>query len=128
MFSCVPYSLLIFRAMGLKQQRDHMRAMGQFVPDSDDEEGQEEQQVKQIGHYIFYYVTFSFLWIVLNRGGDLNIKILFLMLEFFCVFFQFLPEPLSEDGVKGRFKTHPWHCGLCNSWFQSITILKFYHR
>ncbi|XP_023334759.1 uncharacterized protein LOC111706189 [Eurytemora carolleeae] len=71
------------RAIGLKQQRDHMRAMGQFVPDSDDEEGQEEQ--------------------------------------------QFLPEPLSENGVKGRFKTHPWHCGLCNSWFQSITILKFYH-
>ena len=48
--------------MGLKQQRDHMRAMGQFVPDSDDEEGQEEQQVKQIGHHIVFYVTFSFLY------------------------------------------------------------------
>ena len=33
--------------MGLKQQRDHMRAMGQFVPDSDDEDDEEheEQQV-----------------------------------------------------------------------------------
>ena len=46
--------------MGLKQQRDHMRAMGQFVPDSDDEEGQEEQQVKQIGHHIFFMLLFPF--------------------------------------------------------------------
>lgn len=60
MFSYVPYSLLIFRAIGLKQQRDHMRAMGQFVPDSDDEEGQEEQQVKQIVLHILLKLLFPF--------------------------------------------------------------------
>lgn len=61
------FSLFIFRAIGLKQQRDHMRAMGQFVPDSDDEEGQEEQQVKQIGHHIFFCYFFLSL---LNFGSS----------------------------------------------------------
>ncbi len=74
MFSYVPYSLLIFRAIGLKQQRDHMRAMGQFVPDSDDEEGQEEQQVKRIVLHILFKVTFSFLYLILDCGVGILIS------------------------------------------------------
>jgi len=66
----------------LKNQRDHMRAMGQFVPDSEDEDEEEG---------------------------------------------QFLPMPLDEDGLKIRQRSHPWHCGICNSWFESISLLKFYH-
>lgn len=65
-----------------KNQRDHLRAMGQFVPDSEDEDEEED---------------------------------------------QFYPEPLSDEGSKQRLRTHPWHCGTCNVWFETITILKFYH-
>ena len=36
-----------YRNVGLKNQRDHMRAMGQFVPDSEDED-EEDGQVGKV--------------------------------------------------------------------------------
>jgi len=68
--------------MAAKQERDHLRAMGQFVPDSEDEEEDEE---------------------------------------------KLLPEPIPDEGEPQRTRMSPWHCGFCNLWFPTITILRFYH-
>ena len=50
--SMVLFILSIFiylsRNMAAKQERDHMRAMGQFVPDSEDEGEEMEEQVDKM--------------------------------------------------------------------------------
>ena len=40
--------IYLSRNMASKQERDHMRAMGQFVPDSEDEGEEMEEQVDKM--------------------------------------------------------------------------------